>query len=56
MINVALSPTPVFRPRETLTKEQLTNPDYAMKQLIAANEKMGASKLNITCSKCHHCR
>ena len=43
---------PKFRNPSELTKEQLTDPDYHLKQL----EKMSGGKLSITCSKCHHCR
>ena len=37
-----------FRNGSELTEEQLTDPDYRLKQLL----KNGAR----TCSKCHHCR
>lgn len=37
---------------DELSLEQLTDPDYALKQL----EKVNKGKLSITCSKCHHCR
>jgi len=37
-------------PRE-LTAEQLTGPDYALKQLMKLN-----GQYKLTCSKCHHCR
>ena len=37
---------------DNLTKEQLTDPDYRLKQL----GKFNRGKLSITCSKCHHCR
>lgn len=43
---------PKFKNPEELSPEQLTNPDYALKQL----EKLNGGKLSITCSKCHHCR
>ena len=43
---------PKFRDRNQLSPEQLTDPDYALKQL----EKLNGGKLSITCSKCHHCR
>lgn len=43
---------PKFRDPSTLSIEQLTDPDYSLKQL----EKLNKGKLNITCSKCHHCR
>ena len=35
-----------------LTEAQLTDPDYRLKQLA----KLNGGKLDITCSKCHHCR
>jgi hypothetical protein len=43
---------PKFRKHSELSTEQLTDPDYALKQL----EKLNGSKLSITCSKCHHCK
>lgn len=43
---------PKFRDSSELSPEQLTDPDYALKQL----EKLNGGKLSITCSKCHHCR
>lgn len=43
---------PKFRDPSTLSTEQLTDPDYALKQL----EKLNGGRLSITCSKCHHCR
>jgi len=43
---------PKFRDPETMTEEELTDPDYALKQL----GKLNGGKLSITCSKCHHCR
>jgi len=43
---------PKFRDPNQLSIEQLTDPDYALKQL----EKLNEGKLSITCSKCHHCR
>jgi len=43
---------PKFRDSSELSTEQLTDPDYALKQL----EKLNGSKLSITCSKCHHCK
>ena len=42
---------PKFRDPKTMTVEELTDPDYALKQLMRMN---GAHP--ITCSKCHHCR
>ena len=46
---------PVFRDPGTLTKEQLTDPDYRLKSLLVIAlfiENLG----RITCSRCHHCR
>ena len=43
---------PKFRDPATMTHEQLTDPDYALKQLA----KLSGGKFSITCSKCHHCR
>jgi len=43
---------PKFRDPSELSPEQLTDPDYRLKQL----EKLNRGKLSITCSKCHHCR
>lgn len=43
---------PKFRGPDELSPEQLSDVHYAMKQL----EKLNGSKLDITCSKCHHCR
>lgn len=43
---------PKFRDPETMTSEELYDPDYHIKQLA----KLNGGKLNITCSKCHHCR
>jgi len=43
---------PKFRNSKELSPEQLTDPDYALKQL----EKLNGGRLSITCSKCHHCR
>jgi len=44
--------TPKFLDPSELTEEQLTDPDYALKEL----EKLNGGRLNVTCSKCHHCR
>lgn len=44
--------TPKFRDESELTEEQLTDPDFRLKQLV----KLNKGKLSITCSKCHHCR
>ena len=43
---------PKFRRPSELTTEQLTDPDYSLKQLA----KLNKGNLPITCSKCHHCR
>jgi len=42
---------PKFRNPGDMTEEELTDPDYRLKQLMKQN---GASPM--TCSKCHHCR
>jgi len=42
-----------FIPTTNLSTEQLTDPDYAIKQIDAIN----VNNFEITvCSKCHHCR
>lgn len=43
---------PKFRKSNELSTEQLTDPDFRLKQL----EKFHEGKLPLTCSKCHHCR
>ena len=43
---------PKFRDPETMTYEELHDPDYHLKQLA----KLSGGKFSITCSKCHHCR
>lgn len=43
---------PKFRDKSELTEEQLSDPDYRLKQL----KKQSGGKISITCSKCHHCR
>lgn len=43
---------PKFLKRDKLSAEQLTDPDFRLKQL----EKLNNGKFPITCSKCHHCR
>jgi len=50
--NVSKVIKPRFRDPNELSREQLTDPDYALKQL----EKLNRGELSITCSKCHHCR
>ncbi len=46
------SQKPKFRDPNELSYEQLTDPDYALKQLT----KRSGGRFSITCSKCHHCR
>ena len=46
------SQKPKFRDPNELSHEQLTDPDYALKQLV----KRSGGRASITCSKCHHCR
>jgi len=41
-----------FRDPSTMTTDELTDPNYALKQLV----KRSGGKISITCSKCHHCR
>ena len=43
---------PKFRKVSELTNDELTDPDFRIKQL----EKLNKVRLPITCSKCHHCR
>jgi len=43
---------PKFRDSTKLSPEQLTDPDYRLKQL----EKLNRGKFSIICSRCHHCR
>lgn len=43
---------PKFVDKKTLSTEQLTNPDYRLKQL----QKKYGDKFEVTCSRCHHCR
>jgi len=43
---------PKFKDPAELSLEQLTDPDYAIKQL----EQLNGGRFSITCSKCHHCR
>ena len=42
---------PKFIDSEKLTTEQLTDPDYRLKQLMKQNGNHPA-----ICSRCHHCR
>ena len=46
-----ISLEPKFRNPDEMTVEELTDPDYRLKQLMKDN---GVQPL--TCSKCHHCR
>ena len=46
---------PKFRDPATLTEEQLTDPDYAQKQIIRLFGN-GKNEELLLCSKCHHCR
>ena len=48
----SITEEPKFRDPATMTYEQLHDPDYHLKQLA----KLSGGKLDITCSKCHHCR
>ena len=50
--NISGTIEPKFREKSKLSFEQLTDPDYALKQL----EKLNEGRFSITCSKCHHCR
>lgn len=43
---------PRFVKKDSLTKEQINDPDYRLKLL----QKQYGQKFPITCSKCHHCR
>ena len=45
---VKSKPEPKFIDPDKLTVEQLTDPDYRLKQRMNGHP--------ITCSKCHHCR
>ena len=42
---------PKFRNPDDMTEEELTDPDYRLKQLMKQNDTDP-----LTCSKCHHCR
>ena len=52
MVTKKISQKPKFRDPNELSHEQLTDPDYALKQLT----KQSGGRFSITCSKCHHCR
>ncbi len=43
---------PKFRDSAIMTHEELTDPDYHLKQLV----RLSGGKVTITCSRCHHCR
>ncbi len=42
---------PSFVEPSYLSREQLTDPDYALKEIEKLNNGISAA-----CSKCHHCR
>ena len=42
---------PKFIAPDKLTVEQLTDPDYSIKQIMRMN-----GQHTMACSKCHHCR
>jgi hypothetical protein len=46
---------PSFREPSTMTEEELTDPDYRLKQVM---KQFGGNKKGqpSVCSKCHHCR
>jgi len=51
---VALITEPKFRNPDDMTIEELTDPDYAKKQIMRL---FGNGDVDLlTCSKCHHCR
>jgi len=52
MVTKKVSQKPKFRDPKELSHDQLTDPDYALKQLA----KRSGGRFSITCSKCHHCR
>ena len=41
---------PKFRDPSTMTKEELSDPDYRLKRIFGADIDVHI------CSKCHHCR
>ena len=45
---------PKFRDPATMTEEELTDPDYHLKQIAKLTRVSPESIVN--CSKCHHCR
>ena len=52
LVDVSKIRVPVFRDRCLLSNEELTDPDFGMKQLA----KLNGGRYELTCSKCHHCR
>jgi len=52
LVDVSKIRVPVFRDRCLLSPEELTDPDFGIKQLAVLN----GGRYDITCSKCHHCR
>ena len=47
--------SPSFRDPATMTEAELTDPDYAKKQIMRLFGN-GKDIDLLTCSKCHHCR
>lgn len=47
---------PKFRDPNTLSVEQLTDPDYGLKQIQKLSNKLGSPIAADSCSRCHHCR
>ena len=52
---VTLITKPKFRNPDDMTIEELTDPDYAKKQIMRLFGN-GKDVDLLTCSKCHHCR
>jgi len=52
LVDVSKSSIPLFVDRALLSFEELSDPDFALKQL----EKLNNGRYSVTCSKCHHCR
>ena len=52
---VMLEGKPKFRDPATMTEAELTDPDYAKKQIMRLFGN-GKDIDLLTCSKCHHCR
>ena len=44
---------PKFLNTDELTEEQLTDPDFRLKEVQKLGKKNGYP---LTCSRCHHCR